>query len=56
MNEYLEKLIDMGVTRWAISRYVGVSWQAVNMWCRGIWQPKECYQEKLKEYYFKLAR
>ena len=46
----VERLVDeKGLSKWRVSRVIGVSWNTVQMWYRGVFLPSPQNQEKLKE-------
>ena len=44
----LVKELKKKMTKWRISRELGVSWQAVHAWERGFSKPTPAHQEKLE--------
>lgn len=38
-----------GLSKYAFAKKLKVSWQAVHMWERGVWQPNEKNKELIRE-------
>lgn len=48
MNE-IKKLIDSGMTKYAIAKELDVAWNTVHLWEHGMWKPTKQNAEKVKE-------
>ena len=44
-----ESLKRLGISKWKISKVLGVSWHTVHQWSRGTFKPRPDRLEKLKE-------
>ncbi len=55
MNEILEKLLKMEVSKYAIAKACGVKWNTVNMWSKDAFQPVELHIDCLWNLYIKLT-
>lgn len=49
MKEMIDELLRRGVSKYKIAKKVGVSWNTVQLWHKGIYQPRVEHLEKLKE-------
>lgn len=47
--ELIKKLRDKKITKWKISKHVGVSWNTVNMWEKGAFKPSDDKIKKITE-------
>lgn len=52
MDNMVKKLVDdRGMSKWAIARQTGVSWNTVALWYKGVYSPKDEHREKLEAVY-----
>jgi DNA-binding XRE family transcriptional regulator len=47
--EFIQCLVDCGISKWKMAKYIGVSWNTVHAWHRGIYKIKKEYKDKLLE-------
>ena len=45
----IQELLKRGVSKYRIGKELGVSWQTVNLWSKGTFQPRQTYAVKLRE-------
>lgn len=50
-NVVVELVKAHGWSKWAIAREIGVSWQTVAFWYKGVYKPKGEHQSKLDSVY-----
>ena len=48
-TELVEIILQKGWSKYKIAKTLGVTWQTVNNWHRGRFQPSQTYAVKLKE-------
>lgn len=48
-NNIIQKIKDKGMTKWRISKNVGVSWKTVHSWHKGFSKPNNEHLYKLEE-------
>lgn len=54
---YTKELVDrFKMTKWRVRKLCGVSWNTVNFWYRGIYNPNEKHQKILEEKYNDMIR
>lgn len=41
-------LLKTGISKYRIAKEVGVSWNTVNLWSKGVWKPSTEHQEAIK--------
>ena len=51
MNQALEKLLEYRVSKYAIAKHCCVSWNTVNLWSKGAFQPTKEHKQALTEMY-----
>ena len=47
-NELIKKLQQQGFSKWRIAKEINVSWQTVNLWAKGVFQPTQVHYEVLR--------
>ena len=47
--DMLKKLKNKGLTKWKISKMIGVSWHTIHMWERGVFKPNKKHLEDLEK-------
>lgn len=50
-SQIITALQGFGMTKWAIKKKLGVHWNTLNNWHRGIFQPTPESKQKLEELY-----
>lgn len=45
----IKKLQDQGYSKWRIAKEINVSWQTVNLWSKGVFQPTPQHYEVLRQ-------
>ena len=45
----IEQCLNRGVSKYQIAKQLGVTWQTVNNWYLGRYEPSQTYASKLKE-------
>lgn len=48
-NNLIKQLKSKGLSKWKISKLLGVSWQTVYMWDKDVFKPNKEHLEKLEE-------
>lgn len=49
----IERLKEQGFTKWKIAKELGVSWQTIHMWEKGVFKPTDEKLKQLKELFTK---
>lgn len=49
-HELVKKLQAQGYSKWRIAKEINVSWQTVNLWSRGVFQPTPQHYEVLQKW------
>lgn len=52
-NEIVTKLMEMGISKYAIAKHCGCSWSTVHAWSRRWWCPSVEYVVKLQRLYIR---
>ena len=50
---YVEELVKKGYSKYRISKEIGVSWNTVQLWYKGVYKPTPSHQEGIYEIYKK---
>jgi predicted transcriptional regulator len=57
LNNIVKELVDnKGFSKYKIAKLVGVSWNTVSFWHKGVFWPKEEHQKKLEDIYGALHK
>lgn len=48
----IKQLNKKGVSKYRIAKLMKVSWNAVDMWSRGVWQPSEGNKIKMNDLFY----
>ena len=49
MQNLVKRLKQQGLTKWAIAKQIGVSWQTIHMWEKETFKPTIAHQTQLEE-------
>ena len=48
-DELIKRLQEKGYSKWRIAKDLCVSWQTVNLWAKGVFQPTPSHYEVLQQ-------